>query len=169
MPTNQGEKVYEVMPEATAIILALREKYPKILWTVKPEEIVVLCCVNKDRPESQRRLAIICKLGPAEKKLISMLSSSIKYYIEVYLSDWSEWDQPRRQIILLHELTHVPAPWERGLVRHDLEDFSFIVDKFGVSWWGRNDLPDLLAWEPVEFNMVFVDPLHSKREEDENG
>lgn len=163
---NSEEKAYEVVQEGSDLILRLKDRYPKIVWTVKPEEVIVLAVSNKDRPDSQERLAMICKLGPAEKKLLAIASSGIKYYIEVYMSDWIQWPPPRKQLILLHELAHVPAPWEKSLVKHDIEDFAFIVDKFGVRWWNRNDLPDLLSGTPVDFNMDYVDSLHSKNEDD---
>ena len=164
------EKKYEVVNDAQILVRKLKERYASQMSMVNPDELVVLGVTNKTRGPTQKALATIHKLKPAEKKLLKLAKSPLKYYIEVYFSDWDEWGEQRRQWILYHELLHVPAPKSRGLIDHDCEDFAAILDIVGVDWTLRDNLPDMLSGEPIPFKETLISRLHGPRdEEDEIG
>jgi hypothetical protein len=146
------EKSYTILGDANDMVSQLAAKYPKILWAVNPEQIVVLGVTNKERPKTMLKLAQVRRLTPQIRTLIHHLSGKYKYIVEVYCGDWVAWSNPRRQCIMLHELAHIPNPNDTGLVKHDTEDFTFILDAFGLDWASRDSLPDLLADKPYPFN-----------------
>lgn len=48
-----------------------------------------------------------------------------------------EW----KLMVMLHELEHIQA--DGKLKDHDVEDFAYILRKFGVDWHADTDLPDI--------------------------
>lgn len=164
------EKEYAVLQDAHDTIVKLKERYPKILWPIIPEQIVVLGITNKERPKKMKKLAQIHKLTPQLRAILSTLRSGIKYYIEIYCSDWTTWSNPRRQWIIFHELIHVPGPDEKSLIKHDVEDFGLIIDAIGIDWFNRESLPDLIDGEEYPFKESLSVRLHMQEDNDgENG
>jgi len=162
----KGDKEYEEIKEGKAIIASLKSRYPEMLWAVNPDEIVLLAVSNKNRPEHMRRLAQIKRIDPPARKLLVDCGSQIRYYIEVYLSDYVTWGESRKQWLVMHELLHVPGPGENGMVRHDIEDFAVVVDPLGVRWWHRDDLPSLLEGERFPFKEELWAGLHDQPDEE---
>ena len=159
------EKQYTILNEAHDMIKKLKERYPKIMWAVVPEELIVLGVTNKERPKTMRKLATISRLKPSIRTIIQHVGrNDVKYYIEVYCSDWQNWATPRRSAIIMHELAHVPGPDEAGLIQHDLEDFAFMIDGLGVDWSGKEGLPNLLEGDPFPFKEELATRLHVKPE-----
>ena len=160
------DKEYMVIEEAHDIIVGLKDKYPRALWPVIPEEIVVLGITNKDRPRNMKKLAWIKKIEPEMRALLGWMNSGLKYYVEVYCSDYQSWGQPRKEWILFHEMIHVPGPADHGLIKHDIEDFAVMVDAGGHDWTGREHLPSLLDGDTFPFKQHLIDRLHEEDEED---
>lgn len=52
-------------------------------------------------------------------------------------------------LLIMHELMHINDDFD-NLVKHDLEDFSFIVSKFGCCWDTDPNIPDVLE-EEIDF------------------
>ena len=115
---------------------------------------MVMGVINKKPTKSKRRkLATIRRLDPVTKALLRYFECiNILYFIEVNCLDWMSWSEPRRQMILLHELIHIPKPGEESLIPHDVEDFSALVEQFGCDWFNNADLPNLLGEEKVVLN-----------------
>jgi len=160
------EKEYIVVEDAMETIRRLKERYPRHLWAVVPEEIVVLGLTNKDRPSGMRKMAWIKKLEPEFKAMLAWHRSVWKYYIEFYCSEYRQWGEPLRQWVLFHELVHVPGPADQGVIPHDVEDFAVMVDAGGWDWPNREHLPNLLEGDPFPFKQHLVDKLHKQDEEE---
>jgi len=159
------EKSYEILPEAHEIVKKLQERYPKILWAIVPEEYIVLGVSNKERPKTMKKLATINKLKPSIRTILHHIGKTdVRFYIEVYCSDWQNWGIPRRAAILMHELAHVKGPDEIGLIQHDCQDFAFMVDGLGVDWPSKEALPNLLEGDPFPFKEELATRLHLKDE-----
>lgn len=71
------------------------------------------------------------------------------YIITFYECNTGMLNENQLKILMLHELKHI-GMGERGLtlVPHDIEDFSIILDKYGLDWneYGK-ELPDLFGGE----------------------
>ena len=159
------DKKYDVLNEAHDIIKKLKERYPKIMWAVIPEEIIVLGVTNKERPKTMKKLAVIHKINPAERTIMQFVTrKDMRFYVELYCSDWTNWATPRRAGILMHELAHIAGPDEKGLIQHDCQDFAFMIDAFGVDWPSKEALPNLLEGDPFPFKEELVTRLHMKEE-----
>lgn len=64
--------------------------------------------------------------------------TSKKIVIVLWLRSWKAHKSAWRALLVYHELRHVLPPKNDGgdyrLVRHDIEDFIDIVDKYGPRW-----------------------------------
>jgi len=160
------EKEYTVLPEAKEIIKSLVERYPKILWTVRPELIEVLGVVNKERPKSSKKMATIRKVAGATKALLEHNRIPIEYIVELFCSDWQPMSPQKREWLLFHEVLHIPGPDEKGLIDHDTKDYSLILDAAGLNWWDRDDLPLLSTGDLVPFKEELAVKLHKKDGDD---
>ena len=52
-------------------------------------------------------------------------------------------------LLIMHELLHIDDDFE-GLLKHDIQDFKFIVATYGVNWDTDQNLPDILADDTEE-------------------
>lgn len=146
----QQEKTYEEVTEAPAIIEELCNKYPDVLWAIRPNTIITLGVSNKERPKSSTKLASIRPLKGATKALMQINNVNVRYLIELFWSDWNEWSAAQRVAVIFHELIHVDSEVGKT-VKHDIEDFRIMVDKLGVDWFNDKELPNLLS-TTVEFD-----------------
>jgi predicted metallopeptidase len=167
------EKLYRPCEEANAIVKELADRYDSVLWTVNPNEVAVFTIDNVDKPASNKTLAKITHVSNIYKALLEQHNVKVKYLIEIYGSDWGNWNATTKQWVLFHELLHVPAPNTRGLIKHDVQDFALTVDVVGLDMgYEENDkLPNLLLNEPVQFRKELVDRMHALQgelPEDEN-
>jgi len=146
--------VWERVKEAEEIIKKLCEKHPDVLWAVKPENIVVMAIVSKEKSEKNNVLARIRLIKGSERAVLIDNGIPVRHIIEIYGSDWSEWKEKKRQWVLLHELLHVHAEIEK-MVKHDLECFKILVKTGGVNWAvsDEKDLPNLLT-DDVKFDLA---------------
>ena len=159
------DKEYAVLPEGNEIVKGLSERYSEVLWAVKPSEVMVMGVTNKEAPKTGKMetKAKIKMVDPITKALLKHFGNpDVKYLIDVYCSEWQGWSNARRQFVLFHELVHVPGPDGKGLIKHDVEDFSPIVDQFGTGWFNKPDLPDLLNGDPVAIDKDKYTKLHLK-------
>ena len=92
----QTEKIYEEVVEARQIIKDLCEKYPEVLWAVRPDTIITLGVTNKERPKSSKKLASIRPLKGATKALMQINNVNVRYLIEMFWSDWNEWSKAQQ-------------------------------------------------------------------------
>jgi len=56
--------------------------------------------------------------------------------IVIWLNSWIKHKMSWRALLLYHELRHIVHndKGEYALVRHDVEDFSDMIEKYGVRW-----------------------------------
>lgn len=148
------QKVYEILEEGNKMVKALcdHEKTKRILWAVRPEEVVVLCVSNKERPEGCATIAVCRRVTPQMQAILAQYKANVKFAIELYGSDWQAMPNAKRQAVLFHELLHIPAPVDNGLVKHDVEDFDIMVQALGTKWFKADALPEILSGE-VDFNL----------------
>lgn len=162
------ENIYEILADGNSVVTALCQKYPKIMWAVNPDQVVVLGITNRERPKKMRKLAVIRRVSPAMRTIISSLArKAVNFYIEVYCSDFITWSNQRRQWVILHELVHIPGPDEKGLIQHDTQDFAGILDSVGIDWWAKDSLPDLLDGPEFPFREELFKRLHIKDPDDD--
>lgn len=146
------ETVYSRINEAEEIIQKLSEKYPDVLWAVRPNIIMVLGIENKKRGKKNKTLAKIKPIKGPEKAVMQFNNVSTRYIMELYWSDWNEWDVKFKQWLILHELLHI-APDIGKTIDHDCKDFRLIIDAIGTDWSiNPSTLPNLLSSD-VKFNL----------------
>jgi len=157
------EKVYSRVKEAEEMVKQLCEKQPDVLWCVRPQMIAVYGIENKERSEKNTTLAKIKPVKGCEKAVLQDNNIPVRYILEIYWSDWKEWDEKKRQWILLHELLHIHSEVGKT-IKHDCEDFKLVLDKVGVNWVNSKDLPNLIL-EDVKFNLELRPSMEEELEE----
>ena len=140
-----ADATYVVLHEAEDLAEQLCRKYPEELCEVEVETVGIVAIEGKDRPEKSRKMANIKTI----KAPVSLYTGGKTNIIEFYMSDWEEWTTAQRHIVLFHELYHIGDTGQR---KHDLEDFTIIVRKFGVDYFANPDLPDILN-EDVKWSI----------------
>jgi len=161
------DKEYEVLDEGNEIITQLCKRYKPHFRYVDPEHVVVLAVMNLPRPFSMKKLAKITKIDPAHRTILKRYGRrDVRYIIELYSSDWVQWNLPRKQWIIAHEIGHIAKPESKGLVQHSVEDHAWLLDAVGIEWWNKDNLPNLLEGEPFPFRIGLFYHLH---ESDEDG
>lgn len=147
----QKEKIHSKVEEAEQMVEELQEKYPSVLWRIRPNMITVLGIENKERTKSNNTLAKVIPIKGAEKSLMKLNNLDTRYIIELYWSDWKEWSLHLKQWIIMHELLHVSEEVGKT-VKHDCEDFRILIDKVGVDWVHSKELPNLMDGD-VAFDL----------------
>ena len=159
------EKVFSRVVEADEIIKRLCEKQPEALWCCRPENIAVYGIENKEKSKKNKVLAKIKPIKGSEKFIMLDNNIPIRYVIEVYYSDWREWDERLKQWILFHELLHIHHEIGKT-IKHDSEDFKIILDKVGVNWVQSKELPDLVNGD-VKFNLELRPSMEDVEKDEE--
>ena len=163
------EPTYSIVEEGNEIIKKLVEKYPDILWAVgNPNSIQCYGIDNKEKPESSDVLAKIRPISGVFKAIFEKNNIPIKHVIEVYWSDFREWNLHKKEWVLFHECLHICDPESKKMRRHNIEDFDLIIDKIGISRYDSDNLPDLLDEKPVEFDKRIVARMQKPEDKPED-
>jgi len=161
-----AEKIYSRVIEAEEMIKAICEKYPKVFWRVRPQTVQVWGVENKDRSKKDKTLAKIKAVRGVEKAIMQDANLSVRFHIDLYWSDWREWREEKKQGVLVHELIHVHE--EPGkLIKHDIEDFSIVVDQTGAKGDRYDNFPNVLT-KDVEFDLSLLPKTEEVDEEDKD-
>jgi len=165
---GRKEHVYSRVHEAEEIIKGLCEKYPDVFWAVRVPSIYVMGIENKERPKSSNVLAKIKTVKGSEKAIFQENNIPVRFVIELYWSDWTEFSEKKKQYVLFHELLHVHPEFGR-LIKHDSEDFAILLNTAGVKWIDKvNELPDLLH-DDVKFDLTLRPSLDLEDDDGEKG
>ena len=60
-----------------------------------------------------------------------------KISIVVWRKSWKAHDEAWQALLIYHELKHILEPNKKGeyrLVKHDVEDFAFLIKLYGIRW-----------------------------------
>jgi len=96
---------------------------------VKVEYILVDPCVNKFT-------AARCYKTNKHTKFFS----DFDYIVELSNELWDKLNEETKKILMLHELMHIKVSYNKkaeiqlGIKDHDIQDFSYIVKKYGIDW-----------------------------------
>jgi predicted metallopeptidase len=156
---EKEEKSYSNVPEAETIIAKLVERYPKVLFAVNPKTINVFGVDNAERPSSNNTMAKIKRIDGSMKALLDKHNVQIQFIIELYWSDWNQWSQETKTWTIFHELLHIPAE-EKGLIKHDVQDFAVALSVAGIDGYLGKGLPNLLEGEVVKFREDLIAKMH---------
>ena len=157
------EIVYSRVAEAEEMIKALCEKQPKLLWRVRPQTVAVYGNETKERPENKKEVAKIKCVKGVEKAIMQDNNIPIRYHIDIYWSDWRTWKENKKQGVLIHELLHIHEDVGK-LIKHDIEDFSVLIDKTGAKMDRYDNFPNVLL-EDVEFDLSLLPKTEEVEEE----
>ena len=154
---SREPRTFSRMSEAESIIKRLVEKYPDVLWAVNPSTIAVMGVDNSERSEKAiKKSPVYSKLRVikgSEKALFQENNVHILYVIELYWSDWHNWNDALRQAVLMSQLLEI-TPEEESRNRPDCVGFKVFLDALGVNWDGEQgvNIPNLLTGD-VKFNL----------------
>jgi hypothetical protein len=161
-----AERTYSVIDEAHTIIGKLVERYPDVLWQVRPHQVVVLGIENKE-PTKRSPSYKVRAINNAEKALFKINKIETRFIVEIFWSAWNEWDSVRREWILLNSLLRVSVD-EGKLLRPDAVEFKLILDKVSFDWDEEGSvLPALTVGPLVEFDMDLRPGIEDEDEEED--
>jgi len=118
----------------------LIKKYPKAFEHIDINKILFL----RDVEKTPKKFACVRKVSyPYD------FFTEHKFIMTFYENNMGPLTLAQTHMVVLHELLHINYDFNK-LVKHDVEDFSVIVDKYNSNWTHQPDLPDVL-----EDNTIF--------------
>ena len=161
-----AERTYSVIEDAHKIIEKLTERYPEVLWQVRPHQVVVLGIENKE-PTKRSASYKVRAINNAEKALFKINKIETRFIIEVFWASWNEWDSARKEWVLLNSLLRISVD-EGKLLRPDAVEFKLILDKVSFDWDEEGSaLPSLTVGPLVEFDLSLRPGLEDEENEDD--
>jgi len=160
-----AERTYSVIKEGNEIIESLVERYPEVLWQVRPAQIAVLGIDNKE-PTKRSKDFQVRSVKNAEKAVFLMHNVKTRFIVEFYWARWNEWNTPRREWAILNALLRISAD-EGKLIRPDCVEFKILLDQVSFDWDAEGaDLPSLTAGDPVKFDLDLRPGLDEDEDEE---
>lgn len=152
-----GRKIrtYSRITEAKDMIDTLYNNHSEAFWCIKPEAIAVMGIDNVQRSEK----AIVKNPLWSKMRSIKGVEQAIfkenniqeRYIIEIFWSDYNEWNEATKAAVLARHLFEI-TPDVESKNRPDCVGFKILYDVLGVNWERNTDsLPNLLKDE-VKFN-----------------
>lgn len=136
------EKIYQRMDSAEKMIKDLCEKYPEILWRVRPAKVTVLGITNKDRSKKSKEYFKVSPVKGVQKALNIIYNVPISFIVEVFWSDWNSWSLSLQEWVIFKALLCVGEE-DGKVVKPDCREFRIILDIVGVDWEKKDNLPSL--------------------------
>ena len=161
-----AERQYSVISEGQKIMEALVERYPDVLWQIRPAQIAILGIENKE-PTKRSKDFMVRSVKNAEKAVFEMHNVGTRFIIEFWWSRWNEWDTSRREWTILNALLRVSVD-EGKLIKPDCVDFKILLDKVSFGWDGDGAvLPSLTTGNPIEFDLELRPGLDEDEDDEE--
>jgi len=112
----------------------LIRKYPKVFEHIDLNKVLFLL----DSTKKCKKFADVRKVGyPYD------FFTEHKFIMTFYEINMAPLTIAQTNMVVLHELLHISYTFDK-LVKHDVEDFSAIVDKYNSNWTHQPDLPNVL-------------------------
>ena len=121
----------------------LIKKYPKAFEHIDVDKILFLRDTKK-RPKN--KFADIRKVGYPYN-----FFTEHKFIMTFYENNMEPLAKEPTNMVVFHELMHISYDFEK-LVKHNVQDFDVIVDKYGSNWAFQQNLPDILEDNTVYAN-----------------
>lgn len=136
---NQSSQNEDITPpkwqrrdDLKPMVSDLIEIFPEKLSHIKPSRIGYAAF-------SKKRSKALAKVYPI--KPMYGLFSNIDYILAVWLENWVQEEISKKNVLILHELLHIPAEGFdedskhfRKTVDHDIRDFEYVLSHFGLQW-----------------------------------
>ena len=164
-------RTFSRIVEADAMIQALCDKYPEVLWSVRPSTVAIMGVDNQERTEkAMKKNPVYAKLRPvkgAEKSIFQNNDIPIRFIVEMYWSDWHAWTSELKQMVIFNKMLEI-SPEDEKRNSPDCVGFRILMDKVGVTWDISNGigLPNLLQ-DDIKFDISLRPGLDT--EEDDGG
>ncbi len=128
------------------------QAYPKRFGFITPEDVYV---IRNDVAANSRVYAAV-SLTPAHLEPFL----GMKVFIQVYECTYDQLGLAAKLLVLYHELMHVKEYEGRAtydklyqLEHHDVQEFSSLIESYGLHWPRKKDLPNILK-ESVTINAA---------------
>jgi len=117
----------------------LVEKYPERFSHIDVDQVIAYVCVNKDRPEKQRKPYDMSSATPPES-----FTNSKTYFVKIFNDVWERTEQ-QKLLLVWSALRRIDDDNPGKLRPWDYSDQEEMVNTFGSHWHERGDLPNILS------------------------
>jgi predicted metallopeptidase len=131
---NNDEIKYVITDIYDDTIKEIVEKFHEYLGHINVNEIIVLEDISTDNRGTNKKIvyADVCLFSKRFADIYEETTNKKKKYaLTVYSAHCEHMSESQKNLLLFHELLHIG---EKGIVKHNVEDFSIIVDKFSTQW-----------------------------------
>lgn len=133
------------LDEFSIFAAKLIEKYPERWGEIEADKLVAYACTNKDRPEGKVKPYDMSGCAEPES-----FTNSKEYFVKVFQTDWESRTREQKIAIVVSVLSRIDVtnPGKVGPLDH--RDQNVMIRTFGIDWYDRGDLPDILK-DDIEF------------------
>jgi len=114
------------------IVSKLIEMYPDHLSHIRPSQIGYVAFSKK----KSKKQAFVAPVRPMVGLFVNM-----DYILAVHIENWVLLETSEKYLLVFHELFHIPSEGfdedskqYRKTVDHDIKDFAYILQHFGIHW-----------------------------------
>jgi len=142
------------------IVSELIEMYPDHLSHIRPSRIGYVAFSKK----KSKKQAFVQPVKP-----IFGLFADIDYILAVHVENWVLLGTSEKYLLVFHELLHIPpegfdenSKQYRKSIDHDIKDFSYILQHFGIHWEDAEKILKVKHDHEVEKNEAKDESTGSK-------
>ena len=116
----------------------LIEKYPNQFAHIDVEQLIAYSCVNKDRPERNKKPYDIGNTEPPES-----FTNSKTFFVKIFNDVWEKTEE-QKLLLVYSALSRIDDQRPGKLRALDYTDQEMMVNTFGAHWHERGNLPNIL-------------------------
>lgn len=133
---------YDENKEFNKLAAQVVAKYPEHFYGIKVDQVCCVNIVNKDRPEGRKMIWRVDAV-----KMPMALHCAYGWYVTLYSSDWDEYDDTRK-LLLVSEVLHALPSDESDdgkIIPCDTKGYSSMYRTFnGIDYMDDPDAPNIL-------------------------
>ncbi len=127
------------VPEFIEMANKIVEHYPQLFSEIDLSQVIAYACINKDRPEKNKKPFEISGSCPPES-----FTNDKTYFIKMFQQVWDRTENQKLALVF-SALSRID-PKQPGKVKPlDYADQEAMVESFGAHWHERGNLPNLLT------------------------
>ncbi len=131
MNNEKKDTEYEISNYYREIAYKLKTKYKESIGHVNLDKVVFLENLTK----SPAYKFACTKKASKEERVFN--ENKTKFYIIFYKKNMDGLTDNQKAMVCYHELLHIDFDNE-NIVRHDVEDFNFLLKKYGINYLEEN-------------------------------
>ncbi len=135
----QIQPQWEIAEDFNVLASRVIEKYPEHFSQIELDQIIAYVCVNKERPDKNKKPYDIGGILPPES-----FTNSKTYFVKMFQNIWEQTEE-QKLCLVYSVLKRIDVVSPGKLKPLDYSDQEEMVERFGANWHSRGNLPNILT------------------------